>query len=114
MKKTIIAALSIIVLSACTDTKKELVGSWLEVMPPDMNYVQGMTLNENGSASSIGMATLGYYDWKVDGKTFMISGQSIGNGQSINFVDTLEIAKISADSLILECEEYTIKYYKKK
>lgn len=114
MKKLIITTLSLIVLSACSDNSKKLVGSWLEVTPPGVSYEQGMAINEDGTASSIGMETLKYSDWKLDGKSFMISGKSIGNGMSFDFVDTMKIAKLSSDSLILKNKEYEVKYYRQK
>lgn len=70
-------ALSLIALGACSDYKKEIVGSWIEVMPSDMNFIQGVTLKDDGTALSIGMETLKYSKWELDGKSLLLSGESI-------------------------------------
>lgn len=60
------------------------------------------------------MATLVYESWKQKGDQLILTGKSIGNGQTIEFTDTLEIIKLSADSLILDNGEIEFHYAKQK
>ena len=63
MKKSMMLAVAACVLASChTATQKEereFVGNWLEVMPVNSQFTQGVTLNADGTAASIGMATPG-------------------------------------------------------
>ena len=73
MKKSMMLAVAACVLASChTATQKEereFVGNWLEVMPVNSQFTQGVTLNADGTAASIGMATLKYESWSLaDGK----------------------------------------------
>lgn len=71
-----------------------------------------MTLTKEGKASSIGMATLQYESWQLlsDGQ-LVLSGKSIGNGQTISFSDTLAILSLQQDTLTLrKGADYQIKY----
>lgn len=114
MTKYIIAAATL-VLASCgnSNNNTDLTGNWIEVMPVNRNIVQGVTLDADGKANSIGMATLQYEKWKaVDGK-LILWGKSIGNGQTIDFSDTLTIVRATADSLLLDkYGMYRISYYK--
>ena len=44
----------------------------------------------------------------------MLAGNSIGNGQTIEFIDTMKIKKITADSLVLDNRGMEIRYAKQK
>ena len=84
-----------------------------QIMPINKHIVQGINLNADGTASSIGMETLKYEQWKVDGKTITLKGKSIGNGQTIDFTDTLDIIEISPNSLKLgKFGQYRVDYYR--
>lgn len=114
MNKKLISSLSALLLLSCNsiDTKS-LTGNWIEVTPANMKFIQGMTLNTDGTAQSIGMATLLYEKWNVEGDKMILSGKSLGNGQTIEFSDTLNIVKITADSMIFENNnKYKTSYYK--
>lgn len=77
-------------------------GSWVEPNPIDSTAVQGVKLNQDGTASSIGMATLLFKGWNLtDAKSLVLTGESVGNGQTIPFADTLTVDKLNADSLVL-------------
>lgn len=91
----------------------DLTGCWIEVLPKDMPYVQGMCLNDDGTAESVGMATLKYSRWKTDGKCLILDGESIGNGQTINFSDTLRIIDVAKDTLTLERRMNKVVYVRK-
>lgn len=104
-----------LLLGACSGQKarQSLAGNWIEVMPANPQIRQGITLRTDGSASSIGMATLQYERWQEHGKALILWGKSIGNGQTIDFSDTLDIVKVTSDSLILgKYGMYRIAYYK--
>ena len=50
---------------ACTEIRQaDLTGCWMEVLPPGTPYEQGMVLNDDGTAESVGMATLKYRSWR--------------------------------------------------
>lgn len=113
MKPFFISALSLLVLFSCTDSKKQFVGNWIEIMPANPMIVQGVTLNEDGTAASIGMKTLLYTKWELDKESIILWGQSIGNGQTIDFSDTMNVVKITPDSLTLgKYGMYQISYYR--
>jgi predicted small secreted protein len=94
-------SLSIIFLTNCSNKKMELVGSWIQSIPGQSVQVQGIRLEAEGKASSINMQTLLYETWEQQGEKIILKGKSIGNGQTISFSDTLKIAKLTADTLVL-------------
>lgn len=113
MKTFYISALSLLVLISCTDSKKQFVGNWIEIMPENPLITQGITLNEDGTATSIGMETLKYHKWKLENESVILWGESIGNGLTFNFSDTLKIATITPDSLSLSSNgSYQFNYYR--
>lgn len=76
-------------------------GSWLEPNPINAQEVQGFKLNQDGTASSINMATLVMKSWNLNNKQLILQGQSIGNKQTFDVADTLNVVKLNADSLVL-------------
>lgn len=87
-----------------------IVGSWTQPVP-GMEYMeQGFTLRADGNASSIDMATLQYEKWERKGNLLILSGKSIGNGQTLSFTDTLKIEKLTRDSLIFKNGELVSRY----
>lgn len=76
-------------------------GTWVEPNPIAPKEMQGFTLNQDGTASSINMATLLIKKWNLDNKTLTLQYESIGNKQTIIGKDTLNVVKINADSLVL-------------
>ena len=78
-----------------------VAGTWVEPNPISANSVQGFTLNQDGTASSVNMATLIFKNWVFDGQTLMLTSESIGNKQTFVTTDTLKVAKLDADSLVL-------------
>jgi len=58
------------------------VGSWVEPIPGNESEVQGFTLNEDGSASSINMNTLLYQKWVLKKGQLILTAKSIGNHTS--------------------------------
>lgn len=74
----------------------------MEILPAGTPYTQGMNLKADGTAESVGTATLKYSRWKTDGKTLIVHGESIGNGQTIAFTDTLKVLSLRNDTLTVE------------
>ena len=101
-KKNFIPFIAISVLCAACHDKTTLTGDWIEPVPGTTNTIQGFSLKENGEATSINMATLQYKSWTQEDNRLILSGESIGNHQTISFSDTLKIFKLSEDSLILK------------
>lgn len=101
-------AFAVIAMSACCN-KTSVIGEWVEPIP-GMEGVQGFKLEEGGKASSINMATLQIESWEQKGNNLILSGQSIGNGQTIAFSDTLEITRQTSDSLILKSQGVEMVY----
>lgn len=91
----------------------EILGEWIQPIESMPGETQGIKIDENGTASSINMATLVYEKWSQDGDQLILSGQSIGNGQTIQFTDTLKIETVTPDSLILSSNGNIIRYSRK-
>ncbi|EPH11109.1 lipocalin family protein [Myroides odoratimimus] len=64
-----------------------LVASWTQPNPINDKEVQGFELKEDGTATSINMATLKTNKWWVEGDKLFLEQESIGNGTSS--VDTV-------------------------
>lgn len=104
----------IILFSACSSKIDSPVGKWVEPINGQDGGFQGITLNEDGTASSINMHTLVFEKWQKVGDKLVLSGKSIGNGQTIIFTDTMTIQKLTKDSLLLSQNEYVVRYSKQK
>ena len=112
MKKKMLAATLLMgLLAACGGNSASIVGSWVEPVPGLEGQVQGIKMEEGGVASSVNMATLVYESWKQEGTKLILTGKSIGNGQTIEFMD---IKRLTADSLVLDNQGMEIRYAKQK
>lgn len=62
------------------------------------------------------MATLQYQHWGLTGDSrLVLEGKSIGNGQTIEFADTLDIVSFSGDTLTLgKGDMYRIQYVRRQ
>ncbi len=89
------------VMASC-GSEPTLEGAWVEPVPGMANEVQGILIETDGRASSINMATLQYKNWSQDGDLIILNGRSIGNGQTIEFSDTLEIRELTHETLVLK------------
>ncbi len=78
-----------------------IAGTWVEPNPIDATAVQGVTLNTDGTAASVGMATLLFKNWSLDGNILSLTSESIGNKVTTTITDSLQIVKIDQDSLVL-------------
>lgn len=107
--------LSILVLTLCacsSNNNINLTGRWIEVLTQGVSYVQGMDLKEDGSAESVGMRTLLYHQWSVSDNKLILNGESIGNGQAIQFSDTMKIVRCNIDTLVVERNNRNIVFIK--
>lgn len=97
-------------------TIHDLTGDWVEVMPVNKHIIQGVSLSEKGEAASIGMATLQYRHWGLTGDSqLVLEGKSIGNGQTLEFSDTLDIVSLCGDTLTLgKGDMYRIQYVRRQ
>lgn len=112
--KNKIGLLSIVVVLAVSCSQAEMAGAWVQPIPGQEGKVQGMVLNEDGTASSVNMATLQYESWKKEGDKLVLSGKSIGNGQTISFTDTLAIYELGQDTLVIGSSNFKQVYSRMK
>ena len=89
----VVTALS---LAACGGTAIE--GTWLAPIH-GRHGEQGFPLGKGGRAESVNMATLNSETWSRKGDRLILTGQSIGNGQTLQFSDTLRIETLDAQTL---------------
>lgn len=87
-------------------TYAEAVGKWTMPDPIDPEGVMGVWIRVEGEAESINMATLVYTSWELQGEAnkIRLKGQSLGNGQTIDFTQTGVIAKNAAGDYTLTIE----------
>lgn len=89
---------------ATDPTYAEAVGKWTMPDPIAPEGVMGVEIMVEGAARSINMATLVYTSWELQGEAdkILLKGQSLGNGQTIDFTQTGMIAK-TADGNYTAC-----------
>lgn len=95
-------------------TAEMLYGSWLEPVPGQEDQFQGFTLNEDGTASSINMATLKYHNWRLDVQKLILSFESIGSGVSFSDQMSFTIDSIESNRLYLRNGEQEMVYKRQK
>ena len=110
MKKIVLLFAVLCGLVSCGSGESRLIGSWIQSVPGMEGAIQGIRIEKGGKASSINMHTLVYEHWKKDGDRLLLTGKSIGNGQTLSFTDTMQIKKLTATSLVLERGTYTAEY----
>ncbi|SHF22378.1 Lipocalin-like [Mariniphaga anaerophila] len=110
MNRIVTTAILLLFLGGCAKSDKDILGSWVEPVPGQPGNVQGIHFEADGTASSINMRTLQYNSWKMDEGKIILDGLSIGNGQTISFSDTLFIAKMQKDTLVLQRGNHAFVY----
>lgn len=110
MKKIVLLFAFLGVLASCGTDNKQLLGSWVQPVPGQPGSQQGIRLEKDGKASSINMYTLVYEHWEKKGNRLILTGKSIGNGQTLSFTDTMQIGKLTATTLVLQKGEYSTEY----
>lgn len=98
MKKEIIILLAGVLIMSCKHrSTTNVAGSYLAPIPGMEAFSEGVKLNADGSASSINTATLQYSKWTPlsSGKNELVilTGESIGNRQTIPVSDTFTVVK---------------------
>lgn len=123
-----ISLITTLILASCQKTTKQetkndenilpsmvsetnlLIGSWVEPNPINANEVQGIKINEDGTAKSINMSTLVYKKWWKENDKIALVFESIGNGLTIIDTTKFEIIKLNHYELDIKDNDYTIKY----
>ena len=97
-------------------TYAEAVGKWTMPDPIAPEGVMGVEIMVEGAARSINMATLVYTSWELQGEAdkILLKGQSLGNGQTIDFTQTGMIAKTADGNYTLTIEGTGTVYTKAK
>lgn len=108
--RNVCGMLAAMAFTACSGNGIE--GAWVEPVPGMAGMTQGIKMEVGGKASSINMATLRYETWKREGDRLILTGKSVGNRQTLPFVDTLVIEKLTQDSLILKKGTFVVRYSK--
>ncbi len=108
MKNKIVLAAALLFLQACGESGIE--GKWVEPVSGMPGVVQGFALYPGGRAESVNMATLRYEQWQKKGNMLILSGKSIGNGQTIDFSETLPIEKLDDDNLVVKRGNLSVSY----
>ena len=123
-----ISLITTLILASCQKTTKQetknnenilpsmvsetnlLIGSWVEPNPINANEVQGIKINEDGTAKSINMTTLVYKKWWKENDKLALVFESVGNGLTIIDTTKFEIIKLNHNELEIKDNDYTIKY----
>ncbi|MDE5895439.1 MAG: lipocalin family protein [Muribaculum intestinale] len=101
-------------LTLCVGKNTDIEGRWVQPVPGQPDAWQGIALEPDGKASSINMATLAYDTWTIEGNRLILGGKSIGNGQTIDFSDTLVVVRLSADTMVLRMGAMDFEYTREK
>lgn len=99
--KLILLGLTLAAFGCTSGNQSELEASWTKPISINTNQREGFKLKPNGEAESINMHTLIIETWKRVDNSIVFTGKSLGSGQTIEFIDTLEIEKLTATSLVL-------------
>lgn len=104
---------AVLFLFACGKSDP-IIGEWVQPIPGMDDQMQGINLEEGGKASSINMNTLVYEKWQQDGDKLILSGKSIGNGQTIEFNQEYTLSTACKDRLILTSGKIKLVYERAK
>lgn len=101
---------------ATDPTYAEAVGTWTMPDPINPEAVMGIEVMVEGEAKSVNMATLVYASWELQGEAgkILLKGQSLGNGQTIDFTETGVIARNAEGDYTLTIEGTETVYTKAK
>ena len=79
--------------------KNQFIGSWVQPNPINEKEVQGFTLEKDGTAESINLATLKYKNWWYEAGELNLVTESIGNKTSFTDTNKHEVTKITDKEL---------------
>lgn len=89
-------------------------GNWVEPNPINDKEVQGFTLNQDLSATSINMETLKYQSWDYKDGNLSLVALSIGNKQSGTDKTTYKVVSVNETTLVLDDQGQQLTYKKQK
>ncbi|MGL4993519.1 MAG: lipocalin family protein [Bacteroidales bacterium] len=114
MIRNIIILATVTLLVSCennSNKERALLGNWIEEIPNSIDLVEGINLQEDGVAKSIGTPTLQYETWETIDNKLILSGKSLERRGTIEFIDTLDILSLTDDTLFVEkYGKYKFKY----
>lgn len=94
-------------------TADNIADIWLEMDTRGKVREDGFNLREDGTASSLNMATLLYEKWnRIGSDSLVLSGKSIGNKQTLEFSDTFQIAILNDTILELHKNKLRLMYHR--
>lgn len=111
MKKIIFLLVCAACVAGCCKESKYL-GEWVDPIP-GMEGVQGVLIEKDGKASSVNMQTLVYETWALQGDSLVLTGKSIGNGQTIEFAENFMLEKDGSE-WVLRAEDGSVTYRRNK
>jgi len=94
------------------DQNTYLLGSWIEPIPGNEKEFQGFTLNSDGTANSINMATLQYQKWQFKDGKLILTAKSIGNKTSSVGEEIYTIISVNKNYLYLKNKDIQLVYKK--
>ncbi len=112
MKRFIFLFLGLITLIGCE--RYNITGTWIQPIPGIESESQGITINPDGTATSVNMHTLQYKTWVLDGNILTLCGVSIGNHTTMDFCSDFAVKMPDNDTLILQSKYYDDTYTRKK
>lgn len=95
-------------------TYARLLGRWIETGEGADEYGMGFELAPRGkknepNAFSIGMQTLVFRQWRLTPEGgLLLSGHSLGNGNTVSFEEEWEIVSLDADRLVIAQPDLTL------
>ena len=94
--------------------REAFVGEWIAPVPGQPKRTQGYVFRADGSASSIGMATLRAKRWAVKDEYLTIWGDSVGNGMTIPFEMQYLVLEASPEVLHIQQGGYEATFTRRK
>lgn len=110
MSKFKLIMVAVFLLAGCDNPS--IIGTWVQPVPGMEGQIQGIQIREGGIAKSVNMQTLQYKSWRQNRDDLILWGESIGNGQTINFEERYEIKKLSQRQLKLKDGETVLQFYR--
>lgn len=95
-------------LAACSEA--DITGTWVQPIPGAENELQGFILSPDGTATTVNAETILYSTWSRNGDILTLTGQSLGNRQTIDFTQDYEIEKLTSDTLIIRNGDMLFEY----
>lgn len=121
--KYILTAMAFVFLLGCAQQAEDknqnvqqtpVTGEWSKPVEGQPGVTDGMILNENGSVTTINMATLTYKKWTRNGDALTLTGLSEGNGSRSDFSLTFKIKELTPERMVLQLDGEEFIYTKVK